>query len=153
MLRAERNVHLPPQLRNLLWATSKHDVYVVLENRVNHWSALSRETTTVSLTLNPEPMLPFPPIPFVCQHCHMQSWQVLRCCWTYSGKAFYANYDPARLSPVLHPLTRSRQSRLAMRVVPVHLAGGAGKSAPLFAYHARNAALCAWRNTSQHQWT
>ena len=49
MSTVQGQLSLPLQLRNLLWATSKHDVYVVLENRVNHWSALSRETTTVTL--------------------------------------------------------------------------------------------------------
>ena len=53
----------PSQLRNLLWATSKHDVYVVLENRVNHWSALSRETTTASLSLDSYHMLLAFPVP------------------------------------------------------------------------------------------
>ena len=35
------------QLRNLLWATSKHDLFLVLDNKINHWSGLSRLTSTV----------------------------------------------------------------------------------------------------------
>ena len=29
------------QLRNLVWATSKHDVYLISNYSVNHWSSLS----------------------------------------------------------------------------------------------------------------
>lgn len=29
------------QLRNLVWATSKHDVYLVSNYSVNHWSSIS----------------------------------------------------------------------------------------------------------------
>ncbi|KAH9626476.1 hypothetical protein KSS87_006436 [Heliosperma pusillum] len=35
------------QLRNLLWATSKHDVYLLQNYSVMHWSALRRNTTEV----------------------------------------------------------------------------------------------------------
>lgn len=35
------------QLRNLLWATSANDVYVMLDNAINHWSPLTREVTRV----------------------------------------------------------------------------------------------------------
>ena len=38
---------LPLQLRNLLWATSAHDLYVVHENRVQHWSGATRKTSTI----------------------------------------------------------------------------------------------------------
>lgn len=30
------------QLRNLLWAASGHDVYVVYDNRVQHWNSITR---------------------------------------------------------------------------------------------------------------
>ena len=33
------------QLRNLVWATSKHDAYVMSENRVVHWNAVERVAT------------------------------------------------------------------------------------------------------------
>lgn len=35
------------QLRNLLWATSKHDVYVMSDNTVTHWCTLTRKLTEV----------------------------------------------------------------------------------------------------------
>ncbi|EFN53482.1 hypothetical protein CHLNCDRAFT_25788, partial [Chlorella variabilis] len=35
------------QLRNLLWATSAHDVYLVHENKVQHWSSVTQRLTTV----------------------------------------------------------------------------------------------------------
>eukprot|EP00245_Coleochaete_scutata_P000350 TRINITY_DN1043_c0_g1_i1.p1 TRINITY_DN1043_c0_g1~~TRINITY_DN1043_c0_g1_i1.p1 ORF type:complete len:481 (+),score=80.33 TRINITY_DN1043_c0_g1_i1:88-1443(+) len=35
------------QLRNLVWATSKHDVYVMHQYAINHWSPLSRKCTKV----------------------------------------------------------------------------------------------------------
>lgn len=35
------------QLRNLIWASSKHDVYVLYQYGVNHWSPLSRKLTPV----------------------------------------------------------------------------------------------------------
>lgn len=35
------------QLRNLVWATSKHDVYVMARNAVHHWSPLTRRATEV----------------------------------------------------------------------------------------------------------
>ena len=36
----------PPQLRNLLWATSRHDVYTVQDSKLVHWSAATRERCT-----------------------------------------------------------------------------------------------------------
>ncbi|PRW20425.1 putative WD repeat-containing -like [Chlorella sorokiniana] len=35
------------QLRNLLWATSAHDAYIVHENKVQHWNSITRRVTTV----------------------------------------------------------------------------------------------------------
>lgn len=35
------------QLRNLLWASSAHDVYVVHDNRVRHWNAVTRAVEEV----------------------------------------------------------------------------------------------------------
>lgn len=35
------------QLRNLVWAVSPHDVFVVYENKVNHWSTVTRSITEV----------------------------------------------------------------------------------------------------------
>lgn len=35
------------QLRNLVWATSKHDVYLMSHYQVIHWSSLSRSSTEV----------------------------------------------------------------------------------------------------------
>jgi hypothetical protein len=35
------------QLRNLVWATSKHDVYLMHSYSVMHWSALTRTSTEV----------------------------------------------------------------------------------------------------------
>jgi hypothetical protein len=35
------------QLRNLVWATSKHDVYLLLHYSVLHWSALSGLNTQI----------------------------------------------------------------------------------------------------------
>ncbi len=40
------------QLRNLLWATTSHDVYVMLDSAVNHWNPLTRRLTKV---LRPRP--------------------------------------------------------------------------------------------------
>ena len=36
------------QLRNLLWATSKHDLYFMHDHCVKHWNSLTRQTTEVS---------------------------------------------------------------------------------------------------------
>jgi hypothetical protein len=35
------------QLRNLLWAGSAHEVYVVADNMVQHWHCACRQTTTL----------------------------------------------------------------------------------------------------------
>lgn len=35
------------QLRNLVWATSRNDVFVVHDNVINHWSPVSRTTSAV----------------------------------------------------------------------------------------------------------
>ena len=35
------------QLRNLVWATSSHDVYVMLDSCINHWSIVDRHITQV----------------------------------------------------------------------------------------------------------
>ena len=35
------------QLRNLLWATSKHDLYFMHDHCVKHWNSLTRQTTEV----------------------------------------------------------------------------------------------------------
>lgn len=35
------------QLRNLVWATSKHDVYLLLHYSVRHWSALRNVDTEI----------------------------------------------------------------------------------------------------------
>eukprot|EP00850_Spirogloea_muscicola_P002935 SM000011S19113 [mRNA] locus=s11:965777:969204:- [translate_table: standard] len=35
------------QLRNLVWATSKHDVYVMHQHVINHWSPVSRKSKEV----------------------------------------------------------------------------------------------------------
>lgn len=45
--RAVRPTFVHFQLRNLVWATSKHDAYVVSENRVVHWNAATRRATAV----------------------------------------------------------------------------------------------------------
>lgn len=45
--RAVRSNFVHFQLRNLVWATSKHDAYVMSENRVVHWNAVTRSATTV----------------------------------------------------------------------------------------------------------
>ena len=37
------------QLRHLLWATSKHDVYTTNEACIMHWSTLTETSTKVSL--------------------------------------------------------------------------------------------------------
>ncbi|CAN6584017.1 unnamed protein product [Malus baccata var. baccata] len=39
---SQLDLFLPRQLRNLLWATSKHDVYVMQNFSVMHWSSLLR---------------------------------------------------------------------------------------------------------------
>ena len=36
-----------PQLRNLIWATSRADVFVVHENCVNHWNPITRHLSPV----------------------------------------------------------------------------------------------------------
>ena len=38
---------MPFQLRNLVWAASPHDVYVMHHYTVNHWSPLSKKPTQV----------------------------------------------------------------------------------------------------------
>ena len=37
------------QLRHLLWATSKHDVYTTAEARIMHWSTVTQKSTKVGL--------------------------------------------------------------------------------------------------------
>ena len=44
--RAVRSNFVHFQLRNLVWATSKHDAYVMNENRIVHWNAATRRATT-----------------------------------------------------------------------------------------------------------
>jgi hypothetical protein len=39
------------QLRNLVWATSAHDVYVMLDSCINHWSTINRQITQVGAEL------------------------------------------------------------------------------------------------------
>jgi len=45
--RAVRSNFVHFQLRNLVWATSKHDAYVMSENKVVHWNASTRKATPV----------------------------------------------------------------------------------------------------------
>eukprot|EP00271_Cylindrocystis_brebissonii_P011885 TRINITY_DN2988_c0_g2_i1.p1 TRINITY_DN2988_c0_g2~~TRINITY_DN2988_c0_g2_i1.p1 ORF type:complete len:451 (+),score=77.45 TRINITY_DN2988_c0_g2_i1:178-1530(+) len=45
--RAVKSTIVHFQLRNLVWATSKNDVYVMHNSAVNHWSPLKREVTEV----------------------------------------------------------------------------------------------------------
>lgn len=44
--RAVRSNFVHFQLRNLVWATSKNDAYVMSENRIVHWNAATRRATT-----------------------------------------------------------------------------------------------------------
>ena len=37
------------QLRNLLWATSKHDVYLVHDACIKHWNDVARKSTKARL--------------------------------------------------------------------------------------------------------
>ena len=121
------------QLRNLLWATSKHDVYVVLENRVNHWSALSRETTTASLAEPWAALLPSvtcsvlsvkPPLPASLQ---------ATCFAT----------EPSHLDPAIHPFVNHtavahlqcssvRRTRDGKSLTALHPATRSCKAAHLF---------------------
>lgn len=41
------------QLRNLVWATSKHDVYVMHHYAINHWSPIKRKGTAVLDLIGP----------------------------------------------------------------------------------------------------
>eukprot|EP00899_Mesostigma_viride_P006555 jgi/Mesvir1/15900/Mv02803-RA.1 len=43
------------QLRNLVWATSKHDVYVMFESGIQHWSPVTGKLTEVMSLLNGRP--------------------------------------------------------------------------------------------------
>eukprot|EP00897_Mesotaenium_endlicherianum_P006613 jgi/Mesen1/5980/ME000302S04982 len=45
--RSVRSTIVHFQLRNLVWATSKHDVYVMHHYAINHWSPVSRTATEV----------------------------------------------------------------------------------------------------------
>lgn len=45
------------QLRNLLWSTTKNDIYVVYENCVNHYNPFTRATTSI-LDLRGKPLGP-----------------------------------------------------------------------------------------------
>ncbi|WVZ82320.1 hypothetical protein U9M48_029593 [Paspalum notatum var. saurae] len=45
--RSVKPSYLHFQLRNLLWATSKHDVYFMSNSTVNHWSSLSHKVSKV----------------------------------------------------------------------------------------------------------
>ena len=49
--RAVRSNFVHFQLRNLVWATSKHDAYVMSENKIVHWNA-SRKRASVVLDLD-----------------------------------------------------------------------------------------------------
>lgn len=41
------------QLRNLVWATSKHDVYLMHSYSVMHWSSMTRKGTEVLSVAGP----------------------------------------------------------------------------------------------------
>eukprot|EP00955_Chlamydomonas_euryale_P027633 291713-Chlamydomonas_euryale.AAC.11 len=45
--RSVRSTIVHFQLRNLLWATSRNDVFLVHENCVGHWSPVTRTVTPV----------------------------------------------------------------------------------------------------------
>ncbi|GBG59455.1 hypothetical protein CBR_g38480 [Chara braunii] len=45
--RAVRSAYIHFQLRNLVWATTKHDVYTMSNHAIHHWSATSRKCTEV----------------------------------------------------------------------------------------------------------
>lgn len=45
--RAVRSIIVHFQLRNLIWSTSKHDVYVASEKYVHHWNPIARRKTEV----------------------------------------------------------------------------------------------------------
>ncbi|CAI9299743.1 unnamed protein product [Lactuca saligna] len=42
-----RNANRRPKLRNLVWATSKHDVYLMPNYSIMHWSSLSQSLTEI----------------------------------------------------------------------------------------------------------
>lgn len=44
----ETMIRVMLQLRNLLWATSKHDLYFMHDHCVKHWNSLTRQTSEVS---------------------------------------------------------------------------------------------------------
>lgn len=51
------------QLRNLVWATSKHDVYLMHSYSVMHWSPITRKGTEVLNVAGPvDPALEVTPL-------------------------------------------------------------------------------------------
>lgn len=60
------------QLRNLLWATSNHDVYIMDDFAVIHWDLNTRESTKVCCLI---PCKPFHPYAQFCgAHVHGKQW-------------------------------------------------------------------------------
>lgn len=45
--RSVKSTYVHFQLRNLLWATSKHDVFVTHDNCIRHWSTISRQSEKI----------------------------------------------------------------------------------------------------------
>ena len=106
------------QLRNLVWATSPHDVYTASDARVVHWNAVAREKATV-LDLSGEPWAPplGPPGPGAAAPVGPGRVQVGTCCVSH-GLAAAGGFNGEL---VVKPLTtsttsRSRFSASAMRV-------------------------------------
>ena len=81
------------QLRNLLWATSKHDLYFMHEHTVKHWSSLTRATTEVDqpgplhYTIQPQTVVMQLPDPAHRMRCNVSGSvsshprQILAVCW------------------------------------------------------------------------
>lgn len=66
--------HVVVQLRNLVWATSKHDVYLMSNNSVMHWSSLSgnlSEVLNFSGHVAPTEVVELP----IHKVCHFGSFQ------------------------------------------------------------------------------
>ncbi len=77
LVRNVRSVHahiVHFQLRNLVWATSRNDVYLVTDNCITHWSPITRRATPVMDLGGP------PAAPLLSGVGRMQVGAALRAC-------------------------------------------------------------------------
>jgi hypothetical protein len=103
------------QLRNLVWATSPHDVYTASDARLIHWNAVAREKETV-LDLSGEPWAPplGPPGPGAAGPLRPGRVQVGTCCVAH-GLAVAGGFNG---EVIVKPLTTTTAAAAAAAAAP-----------------------------------